>query len=130
MGRLDVSSVERAMESLTITNRYIILALAVVCSSVGHILFKLSANTLKTLTSFWSLALEPTFIFAIGLYGITTLIWIWCLQEIPLSRAYLFLSLSYVFIPLLAWVIFGEVPNLKYLYSSACILMGIALAVV
>ena len=109
--------------------RYIILVLCVVSTSLGHVLFKSTANTLKSLNSFWALAFEPVFISALFLYGITTIGWIWCLQEIPLSQAYLFMSLAYVFIPLMSWIYFGEIISAQYMISAGLIIAGILFAV-
>ena len=128
MGGIDVSILVRTVELMT--NRYFILFGCVLLASVGHVLFKSTAQTLKGLDSFWGLAFDPTFIFALCLYGVTTMGWIWCLQEIPLSRAYLFLSLGYVFIPLMSWFYFGEMISYKYLLSVGLIVSGIMVAAV
>lgn len=111
------------------TSRHLILILSVLCASFGHVLFKSAANTLKSLDSVWALTVEPTFISALCLYGVSTLAWIWCLQEIPLTQAYLFMSLAYVFIPLMAWFFFGEVLSLQYILSAGLIITGILVAV-
>ena len=100
MGSFDVSSLARTVDEM---NRYVVLTICVLCASFGHVLFKSVANTMKSLDSVWTLAFEPVFISALCMYGVSTLGWIWCLQEIPLSQAYLFMSLAYVFIPLMAW---------------------------
>ena len=115
---------------LRIMNRYLMLILCVLLASLGHVMFKSSANTLKSLNSIWGLALEPMFVLALCLYGFTTVAWIWCLQEIPLSRAYLFMSLAYVFIPLFSWICFGESISLQYVFSVCLIVTGIMIAVV
>lgn len=111
-------------------NRYIILILCVLTASVGHVMFKSTAHTLKSLNSYWALALEPMFLSALCLYGLTTMGWVWCLQEIPLNRAYLFMSLGYVFIPLMSWYFYGEMISIKYLISAALIISGIMVAAV
>lgn len=108
--------------------RYFILILCVLATSFGNILFKSTANILKAQGSFLMLAFEPVFIFAMFLYGMATIGWIWCLQELPISRAYLFMSLAYVFIPIFAWIFFGEVPKMQYLVSTFLIISGIMFA--
>jgi drug/metabolite transporter (DMT)-like permease len=128
MGSIDVFSLEKKMELLM--NRYFILVLCVLATSFGNVLFKTTANILKTHNSIVLLAFEPAFIAALIIYGITTLGWIWCLQDIPLSRAYLFMSLAYVFIPALSWMFFGEIPKLQYILSTFLIISGIVCAVV
>lgn len=110
-------------------NRYIILMLCVLGGSIGHIFLKSAANNVKTQSSFLMLAFEPFFIMGLCLYGVTTLGWVWCLQEMPLNRAYLFMALAYVFVPLLSWMVFGEVPSIKYLLSALLIVSGILILI-
>lgn len=114
---------------MIITTRHLVLILSVLCASFGHVLFKSAANTLKSLDSIWTLTLDPAFISALFLYGVATLAWIWCLQEIPLTQAYLFMSLGYVFIPIMGWFFFGEVLSLQYILSAGLIITGILVAV-
>lgn len=125
MGCIDVPSLEKKLGFLM---RYLILLLCVLATSFGHILFKLTANILKEQGFYWMLAFEPAFMTAMLLYGLATIGWIWCLQDIPVSRAYLFMSLAYVFIPLLAWVCFGEAPKPQYIISTFMIVSGIIFA--
>jgi drug/metabolite transporter (DMT)-like permease len=126
MGDFNVSGMARTVDEMT---RYIILVLCVLSASFGQVLCKSTANTLKPLHSIWALALEPVFVAAVCLYGITALVWIWCLQEIPLSQAYLFMSLAYVFIPLMSWLYFGEVISIHYIIATTLIIAGILVAV-
>lgn len=114
------------MNSLTI--KYGVLILCILSISLGQIFFKLSANTLKTSSSLLALAFEPFFIAAIILYGITTIGWVWCLQEIPLSRAYLFMSLAFIIVPMLGWLFFGEVLHIRFFISASLIIAGILFA--
>ncbi|MBP9764212.1 MAG: hypothetical protein KBD03_02720 [Gammaproteobacteria bacterium] len=111
------------------TTRHLILILSVLCASCGHVLFKSVANTLKALDSVWTIVLEPAFIAALSLYGVATLAWIWCLQEIPLTQAYLFMSLGYVFIPIMGWFFFSEVLSLQYILSAGLRITGVLVAV-
>lgn len=109
-------------------NRYVVLVCCVLSTSVGHVLFKSAANTSKTLNSIWGLAFEPVFIGAVFLYAMTTVAYLWCLQDIPLSKAYLFMSLAYVFVPLMSWYFFGEIINWRYMLSTVLIITGIGFA--
>jgi drug/metabolite transporter (DMT)-like permease len=106
-------------------NRYLIVIVCVLCACVGQILFKLSANISKQLNPVWLLTFEPVFILALILYGVATLGWIWCLQELPLSRAYPLMSLAYIVVPLLSWLFFKEAPNPWYFLSVFLIISGI-----
>lgn len=115
------------MNSLTI--KYSVLMLCILSISLGQIFFKLSANTLKTSSSLLDLAFEPFFIAAIILYGITTIGWVWCLQEVPLSRAYLFMALAFVIVPMLGWFFFGETLDSRFFVSASLIISGILFAI-
>jgi len=121
-------NVFRLEKELGLLMRYFVLILCVIATSCGHILFKSTANILKNEGSFLMLAFEPVFIAAVCVYGIATIGWIWCLQDIPVSKAYLFMSLAYVFIPILAWICFGEVPKIQYVFSTFLIVTGIVFA--
>lgn len=115
------------MNSLTM--KYGVLILCVLSIALGQSFFKLSANALKASGSIFTLAFEPFFIAAIILYGITTIGWVWCLQEVPLSRAYLFMSLAFVIVPILGWLFFGEMLNVRFFISASLIITGIFVAV-
>jgi len=115
------------MSSLTL--KYCILVLCVFGISTGHVLFKVSANAMKTSNSLLSLAFDPWFIVALALYGVVTIGWVWCLQEVPLSRAYLFMSLAFVLVPSMGWLVFGEAFTWKYLMGAFLIICGIIFSV-
>lgn len=111
-------------------SKYLALIICVLCISAGQVLFKLSANSLRDTVSIWGLFLNPIFIMAIILYGLTTLGWVWCLQEVPLNRAYVFMSLAYIIVPVLGLLFFKEVLTIRYLFSVILIVSGILCAVV
>ncbi len=106
-------------------NKYFVLIICVLFIAVGQVLFKFSAGHLKLNQSIWLLLWEPVFIAAVALYGLTTFVWVWCLQDIPLSRAYLFMSLAYVFVPILSWLFFSETFTWKYFLGMFLIISGI-----
>lgn len=106
-------------------SKYFALIICVLCISAGQVLFKISANNLRDTASIWGLFLDPIFIVAVALYGLTTLGWVWCLQEIPLNRAYLFMSLAYVVVPILGLLFFKEILTTRYLISVLLIISGI-----
>lgn len=96
--------------------------------SVGQILFKLSAQEITGRSGFGivsTLALSPTFISAVLLYGALTFGWVWMLSAVPLSRAYPFVALSFVFTPVLSFLIFREPVNAGYLVGLMLILSGL-----
>jgi len=93
----------------------------------GQIMFKLAAkSTLKIDTANGPLAyLSVYLICGLVIYLGLTVLWLWVLRSIPLSKAYPFVALSFVFTPLLASVIFGEKLSYGYFIGLALIAGGI-----
>lgn len=111
-------------------SKYLALVICVLCISAGQVLFKLSANSLRETVSLWSLLLNPIFIVSIVLYGLTTIGWVWCLQEVPLNKAYVFMSLAYIIVPILGLLFFKETLTVRYLFSVALIIAGILCSII
>jgi drug/metabolite transporter (DMT)-like permease len=100
--------------------------------SFGQMLFKLAADQTKldhSSTFIRSLLMSGYFYGAVLLYGILSLIWVWILTRVPLSQAYPFIVLAFVFTPALGVLFFGETLNASYLASLALILSGLGLLV-
>jgi drug/metabolite transporter (DMT)-like permease len=99
--------------------------------SLGQILFKASADTAKAASvqgAFWSALLRtPTFYLALFTYGGLTLVWVWILSRVELSKAYPFVALAFITTPLGAALLFGEKLDLWYFLSLLLILGGLAL---
>ncbi|TNE41891.1 MAG: transporter [Alphaproteobacteria bacterium] len=98
--------------------------------AVGQILFKMASRDVAFLNmeSLLRLSLNGYFLMALMLYGLATITWVYVLRHVPLSRAYLFMGLSFVFVPLLSYVFLKEPLSLRYLGGAACIVFGIWLA--
>ena len=64
---------------------------------------------------------------ALILYAAATFAWIWVLGTVPLSRAYLFMSLSFAAVPILAHLLLGERLSPQLLAGALLIVAGIAL---
>lgn len=97
--------------------------------AAGQTLFKLAAMKLRgagaASTDLMGLALIPSFWIALVLYGLGTLLWIFILQTVPLSRAYPFMALAFVMVPLLAVLLFSERLNLTYALGALLIVAGV-----
>lgn len=97
--------------------------------AAGQTLFKVAALALARRGagggSLLALATVPAFWLALVLYGCGTLLWIWILQTVPLSRAYPFTALGFVFVPVIAAVFFAERLNLTYALGAALIIAGL-----
>lgn len=64
---------------------------------------------------------------AVGLYLATYVLWMLVLRDTALSRAFPLTALSYVSVPLFAWLAFGEAVDARTAAGIALILVGVAL---
>ena len=99
--------------------------------AVGQTLFKVAATSLQSASpgpaDLWQLALLPVFWGALILYAGGTLLWIYILQSVPLSRAYPFAALGFVVVPILAVVFFSERVTLTYAVGALLIVAGVVI---
>jgi undecaprenyl phosphate-alpha-L-ara4N flippase subunit ArnE len=111
----------------------ILTILACVAAIVaGQLLFKLAAIELGS-QSLMALATNLRAALLLGvallLYAAATFAWVWVLQSAPLSRAYSFMSLSFVAVPILAAMFLGETLSLRTAAGTALIVAGILVSV-
>jgi len=100
--------------------------------SIGQILFKFAADRSKGEAAggfLGALLRDGYFLAAIVIYAGLTVLWVWLLTRVPLSRAYPFVVLSFAFTPALASVVFGESIGLWYLVGLGLIVSGLAILV-
>lgn len=104
------------------------LALAIGCVvaiAVGQVLFKRLGLEIEA-TGTW---LQPRAILILGvslaIYGGATLLWIHLLRSVELSRAYPFMALSFVLVPMMSWWLFAEQLSASYLVGTLLIVGGI-----
>jgi drug/metabolite transporter (DMT)-like permease len=101
--------------------------------SIGQVLFKLAADHAKRDAQgalIDRLLLNRHFALAVMVYGAMTILWVWILMRVPLSRAYPFVALAFVLTPAFAFFIFKEPLNVWYFFGSALILLGLLVLVV
>jgi drug/metabolite transporter (DMT)-like permease len=100
--------------------------------SLGQMLFKISAERVKDESGarfVVSLFGSAHFLFACVVYFGLTLVWVWLLTRVPLSRAYPFVVLAFVFTPVLASLVFGEPITRWYVIGLALIIVGLTVLV-
>ena len=61
------------------------------------------------------------------MYAAATLLWVYLLHGMPLSRAYPFIALAFAFVPLLSWLFFRDALDLRYGLGLAFMLAGLYL---
>jgi multidrug transporter EmrE-like cation transporter len=99
-----------------------------VAIAIGQILFKRAAREVSD-TSGVSWLLEvaklPTMWLAVGLYGAATLLWVRILTTVPLSRAYPFMALAFIFVPAAGYVFFQESITIRYAVGTMLLVAGV-----
>jgi drug/metabolite transporter (DMT)-like permease len=99
--------------------------------ATGQLLFKavaLKTPQISKIGHLSSLLYNSLFWLAILLYGFATILWIYLLQQVPLSRAYPFAALGFVIVPIGAAVFFGDKITIPYIVGSFLIVTGIYLS--
>jgi drug/metabolite transporter (DMT)-like permease len=98
--------------------------------ATGQIMFKYVAIRVppfSRLADIGQLFLEPLFWSSVTLYGAATILWIYLLQQVPLSRAYPFVALGFLIVPVAASAIFGDNLPIRYFLGSVLIAFGVYL---
>jgi len=106
---------------------------SVVLSSGGQTILKLGLNELTEqeksgALSFIRGALTTWQVWlGLVLFGISVLVWMWVLASNELSWGYPLLGLSYIFVALAGWLVFGETLTLQRMAGIALVLLGAVL---
>ncbi|MFC3886484.1 EamA family transporter [Bacillus songklensis] len=106
------------------------LVLLNICVLVtGQILWKIAVSSIQewNMQSALSLVISPFFIGGAFLYVLATGLWLVILSKLPLSVAYPFQSISYVFGAVAAYFIFKETISIQQWIGIAVIIFGVYL---
>lgn len=93
---------------------------------VGQVLFKFAAATFHAgdLRSYFSLPLFA----ALAIYGFATVAWLAVLARVPLSTAFPFYGLGFIFVPLLSIAFLGESFRWSTFVGGVVIMLGIVIS--
>ena len=96
----------------------------------GQLFFKIAAERLvvgRGLAALvWSMVGWPMAT-VLTLYAIATVLWVYLLHGLPLSRAYPFIALVFAFVPLLSWIVFRDALDLRYGIGLVLMVAGLYL---
>lgn len=101
------------------------LVLCVLAICVGQGLFKYVGLQIRDGELLYSYKVAVPAIASGVIYVSATIIWIILLKHIPLSKAYSFMALSYILVPLIGLFAFNEHITIKFIVGSAFIFLGI-----
>ena len=108
--------------------QFAFLILCVIGIAAGQILFKLGAVTFSGksfLQMVSGLLTSPLILSGLFIYGMSTVLWIWLLRYVPLSRAYPFMAFAFALVPLASWAFLGERVDSRYFAGVALVLLGL-----
>lgn len=106
---------------------YAICAVVALMLAAGQFLFKLAAMSWTKQSQVghgWLSLISPALIAAIALYGFATILWVYALRFVPLSRGYIFVLSGAVLVPVLAHLVFKEPLSANYWIGLALVLVG------
>lgn len=106
---------------------YLLVLTCVAVLAFGQILFKEFSLRLSKSGGFMGLGVNDVAVFALAglLYAASSVLWVIALREIPLSRAYPFMALGYILVPLAAFALYGEHLTLRYFLGISIIVVGL-----
>ncbi len=110
----------------------LLLVGCVLLLSTGQILFKLAAESFPKVLdwgSIFNFVINKHFILALIIYGFATILWIWLLSKIPLSRAYPFIALAFILVPIMSNFFLGEKIPVTVILGSSIIIIGLIVSV-
>jgi multidrug transporter EmrE-like cation transporter len=99
--------------------------------ATGNTLFKIVANSTPKISdaaTLLSVLGTPLLWVAGALYFGATMLWIFILQQVPLSRAYPFAALGFVIVPIFSFFMFGENISVRFIAGTGFILVGVYIA--
>ena len=96
--------------------------------AVGQVLFKAVGVAVESAGTVADLRAVMLGGLAAVIYLAATLAWIWLLRTAPLSRAYPYMALSFVLVPLMSAFFYRESLSLQYVIGVLLLVMGIILA--
>lgn len=96
--------------------------------AVGQILFKIASEK-PDLSDVRTLVMNAHLWAAVVLYGTATLAWIFVIKGLPISRAYMFMALTFVYVPILSAIFLGDPLSLKLALGMGLICFSIYVAV-
>jgi len=107
---------------------YVFTIIAVLGIAAGQILFKTVATRIGgrgPLELIGDSQFMLPLIGSLTIYGIATILWILALQSLALSRAYMFMSLSFIIVPVVSAIFLSEPLTTGFIVGLALIVAGV-----
>lgn len=103
----------------------VLVIVCVLAICIGQVLFKYVGLAIQDGRALFESRVIVTGFLAFGIYGAATVLWIYLLRHVPLSKAYPYMALSFVIVPLFSFFLFEEKLSFAYLGGIALIFAGV-----
>jgi drug/metabolite transporter (DMT)-like permease len=100
------------------------LACAFIIAS-GQLLFKKAGLEIQAAGTWNSPRALTMVFFALVIYAVATLLWINLLRFVSLNRAYTFMALCFVIVPIASHFVFRETITTGYIAGTALVILGL-----
>jgi len=127
-----MKSTGHCVEQVTVYGAAVVVTILLSGANVG---LKVLSGTLgQVIAGLRRLDLSPAIaalpqIAAVGAaYAIGAALWLWVLNHMPLNRAFLFVSLTFVFVPLMSHLFLGERIGMGVIVGTPIIITGLIVA--
>ena len=101
-----------------------LVVISVFVAACAQMLLKQGAK--EKYSSFWRQYLNPWVIGGYGIMGVALFLNVFCMSRgVQVKEVSIIESLSYIFVPLLSWMLFKEVIGWKKVVSIAIIVTGV-----
>lgn len=104
---------------------YVLAIISVIGVAFGQIIFKMSAISLNETGSIFTVKTLLLFSSAMGVYFISSLLWIWILRHTELGKIYPLMSLAFILVPVASYYMFDESFNVQYFLGTSIIVLGV-----
>ena len=103
--------------------RYASLIFCVLGIAGAQVFLKMCGSQVKE-NGLLSLLYFGPFYVSATMYAFLTILWIWAIQDIPLSRAYPLMAITFIAVPILSRIFFGDSLSPTYWVGTALIVAG------
>jgi len=116
---------------MTIYN-FTIIIVGVLFNAIGQLLLKFGANVINASESddFYgklAAAINIPIFFGLLCYAISVITWVYALTKVDVSTAYPMLSVGYIVVALLAYLLLGESISTQKIIAMTIIIFGVIL---
>jgi drug/metabolite transporter (DMT)-like permease len=108
-------------------SHYWVLGFCVLVMAIGQVLFKQVALYYNAAQTWLDVKVLATLSVAGTLYVLSTVLWIWVLRYLEVSKAYPVFALGFVLVPLAGAWLFGEHLSARYAVGALLIVVGVVL---